>query len=139
MGMQERSMAPMLDARQRRCSPYEGMLRIGLMLLLAGCWLFASGALAADRFVGFNNTTSTVFSGVYLAPRGTTAWGLNQALNDKDKAWDAGERLTIRGLSRGTFDLKVVDRSGRVCIKKGLDLTSDTTFDIRDEDLRDCR
>ncbi|MEA2740280.1 MAG: hypothetical protein QOH05_3587 [Acetobacteraceae bacterium] len=98
----------------------------------------ASSVLAADRFLGFNETTATAFTGVYLAPAGTTAWGANQALNDKDKVWDFGERLTIKNLSRGTFELKVVDRSGRICIKHGIDLTKDTTFDIRDEDLRDC-
>jgi hypothetical protein len=106
---------------------------------LAILWSLSSlNAFAADRFYGFNETTSTVFTGVFLAPAGTSAWGPNEALNDKDKIWDAGERLSIRGVSRGKFDLKVVDRSGRVCVKHGLDLTKDLTFDIRDHDLLDC-
>jgi hypothetical protein len=95
--------------------------------------------LAADRFTGFNNTTSTVFTGVFLAPEGTVKWGPNEALNDKDKIWDAGERLAIKNISRGRFDLKVVDRSGRACIKRGLDLTEDLTFEVRDEDLSSCK
>jgi hypothetical protein len=97
--------------------------------------------LAADRFSGFNNTTSTVFTGVFLAPEGTVKWGPNEALNDKDKdkIWDAGERLVIKNISRGKFDLKVVDRSGRTCIKHGLDLTKDLTFEIRDKDLTICK
>jgi hypothetical protein len=103
------------------------------------CILAASSVFAADRFFGFNETTSTVFTGVYLAPEGTTAWGPNEALNDKDKTWDSGERLAIKGVSRGKFDLKVVDQSGRVCIKHGLDLTKDTTFDVRDQDFADCK
>ena len=102
------------------------------------CILASPAALAADRFFGFNDTTSTVFTGVYLAPAGTTAWGSNQALNDKDKTWESGERLAITGLPRGRFDLKVVDKSGRTCIKHGIDTTRDTSFDIRDQDLRDC-
>jgi hypothetical protein len=103
------------------------------------CILAASSVFAADRFFGFNETTSMVFTGVYLAPEGTTAWGPNEALNDKDKAWDSGERLAIKGVSRGKFDLKVVDQSGRVCIKHGLDLTKDTTFDVRDQDFAGCK
>jgi hypothetical protein len=51
---------------------------------------------------------------------------------------DAGERLAIKGVGRGRFDLKIVDRAGRVCIKHGLDLTRDLTFDVRDSDLVGC-
>ena len=94
--------------------------------------------VAAERFFGFNNTTSTVFTEVYLAPHGTTQWGPNEALNDKDKTWEPGERLLIKAVSRALFDLRVVDRSGHACIKPNIDLTKDTTFDIRDVDLRDC-
>jgi hypothetical protein len=100
--------------------------------------LIPFSAVAADRFFGFNETTATVFTGVYLAPEGSDAWGPNEVLNDKDKVWDAGERLPIKGVSRGRFDLKIVDRAGRVCIKHGLDLTRDLTFDVRDGDLVDC-
>ncbi len=114
-------------------------MRACFVLLMTLCSVAGSNALAADRFVGFNETASTVFTGVYLAPEGTTAWGPNQALNDKDKVWDTGERLAVKSVSRGKFDVKVVDRSGHVCVKHGVDLTQDTTFDIRDEDLRNCK
>jgi hypothetical protein len=108
------------------------------ILLAMLCSLVSFAALAADRFFGFNDTTSTEFTGVYLAPEGTTAWGPNEALNDKDKVWDAGERLAIKSIQRGKFDLKVIDRSGRACVKHGLDLTKDLTFDVRDHDLLNC-
>ena len=107
------------------------------MLAMLGI-LISFGAFAADRFFGFNETTATVFTGVYLAPEGTDGWGPNEALNDKDKVWDTGERLPIKNVSRGRFDLKTIDRSGRVCVKQGLDLTRDLTFDIRDDDLVRC-
>ena len=94
--------------------------------------------LAADRFFGFNNTTSTVFTEVYLAPHGTTRWGPNEALNDKDKTWEPGERLLIKAASRAEFDLRVVDRAGRICVKHNIDLTKDSTFEVRDVDLQDC-
>jgi hypothetical protein len=108
------------------------------VLLLMLCGLPMSGAAAADRFFGYNQTTATDFTGVFLAPAGTGKWGANEALNDKDKRWDAGERLAIKNASRGRFDLKVVDQAGHACVKHGLDLTKDTTFDIRDEDLAAC-
>ena len=105
-----------------------------LYLLLLYVVPIASAA-AADRFTAYNETTTTDFTGVFLAPEGTGKWGSNEALNDKDKSWDAGERLTILSANRGRFDLKVVDKAGHVCVKPGLDLTNDTTFDVRDEDL----
>jgi hypothetical protein len=101
--------------------------------------LSASAAAAAERFLGFNETTATVFTGVYFAPAGTTTWGPNEALNDKDKRWESGERLALKDVSHGTFDLKLIDQTGQVCIKRGLDLSKETTFEIRDQDLADCR
>jgi hypothetical protein len=106
-----------------------------LMALAAG----ASLAAAADRFFVYNLTTSTTFTGVYLAPVGSQNWGGNQALNDKDKSVDPSERLAIKDIARGRFDVKLVDKAGRVCIRHDVDLTRDTTFDIRDADLSDCR
>ncbi|MDR3529523.1 MAG: hypothetical protein P4L90_03040 [Rhodopila sp.] len=116
-------------------------MRVGyaLMLMLVLCGLPVPGAVAADRFFAYNETTATDFTGVFLAPEGTGQWGPNEALNDKDKRWDAGERLAIKSVSRGRFDLKVVDQAGHACVKHGLDLTKDTTFDIRDDDLATCR
>jgi hypothetical protein len=95
-------------------------------------------AAAADRFFLYNLTTSTTFTGVYLAPAGSGHWGSNQALNDKDKSVDPSERLQIKDIERGRFDAKIVDQKGRTCIRRGIDLGKDTTFDIRDADLADC-
>jgi hypothetical protein len=114
------------------------MMRAQWYLLAVLGTLISFSAAAADRFFGYNETTATVFTGVYLAPEGTDAWGPNEALNDKDKVWDTGERLPIKSVAHGRFDLKIVDRAGLVCIKRGLDLTRDLTFDIRDSDLAGC-
>jgi hypothetical protein len=94
---------------------------------------------AADRFFVYNLTDASTFTGVYLAPAGTIQWGANQALNDKDRAIDPSERLQIKDVSRGVFDVKLVDEKGRVCFAHGIDLTKETTFEIRDRDLTDCR
>jgi hypothetical protein len=95
-------------------------------------------AAGADRLTFFNLTTSTTFSGVYLAPAGTNRWGTNQALNDKDKEVDPSERLVLRGIARGRYDARLVDKSGRTCVRFGIDLSKDTSFDIRDNDLAGC-
>jgi hypothetical protein len=107
-------------------------------LMAAALWGVAPPAAAADRFFGYNNTTSTDFTAAFLSPAGTATWGPNQTANDKDHGWEAGERLPVTGIARGRFDLKLVDRGGHVCVKHGVDLTSDTTFEVRDEDLARC-
>ena len=110
----------------------------GRWLALAVALCVSATAIAADRFFAYNLTTATTFEGVYLAPAGTEAWGANQAVNDKDKVLDPSERLAIKGIERGRFDVKLVDRTGRTCIARGIDLTKDLTFAIRDGDLADC-
>ena len=108
-------------------------LMIGLAVSCA-----APGASAADRFFLYNLTASTTFTGFYLAPAGSEHWGTNQALNDKDRELDPSERLQIKDIERGQFDAKIVDKAGRTCIKLAIDLAKDTTFDIRDSDLKNC-
>jgi hypothetical protein len=93
---------------------------------------------AAQKFFAYNSTTRTDFTGVYLAPDGTQNWGSNQALNDKDKSLDSGERLTLTGLAPGRFSVKLVDRAGHTCVLRSVDLTKDSSFEIRDDQLSDC-
>lgn len=95
-------------------------------------------AAAADHFFAYNMTTSTTFTGVFLAPAGSPHWGANQALNDKDRELDPSERLPIKDIGRGRFDVKLVDRKGHACIVHGIDLRKDTTFQISDRALKDC-
>ncbi len=96
-------------------------------------------ARAAANHFAYNDTAVTSFTGVYLAPAGTTQWGPNQALNDDDKELDFGERLTLTGLNPGIYDVKLVDKKGRTCILHHVDLTTAISFDIRDAALTDCQ
>ena len=96
-------------------------------------------AHAADKFFAYNETTSSTFTGVYLAPAGTTEWGANQALNDKDKTLEPSERLALKGVKHARYDVRLVDEKGKTCVKPGVDLAKESTFVIREEDLQDCR
>ena len=90
------------------------------------------------RYVVYNDTVRTDFKEVYLAPAGTQDWGPNQAVNDKDKSLDAGERLRLTGLSPGRFSVKLVDRKGRTCILPEVNLTRENSFQIREKHLSTC-
>ncbi|MCW3473249.1 hypothetical protein [Limobrevibacterium gyesilva] len=115
------------------------LLRALRLALLLGVACTAGNAAAADRFFAYNLTTTTDFAGVYLAPAGTEHWGPNQALNDKDKSLDRSERLSLTGIARGKFDVKLVDSKGHICVKRDVDLTRDLIFEIRDADVASCR
>jgi opacity protein-like surface antigen len=108
-------------------------LALGLLATLS------CAAQAADKFFAYNETTSSTFTGVYLAPAGTKEWGANQALNDKDKTLEPSERLALKGLKHARYDVRLVDEKGRTCVKPGIDLGHESTFVIREEDLQGCQ
>jgi hypothetical protein len=119
-----------------------GVLRQGIgavvaaFLAAAGC----AGARAADvpradRFFVYNLTSASDLGGLYLAPAGTTDWGPNQTLNDRDHQLEPTERLAVTGIGHGVYDVRAVTTQGHACVKVAVDLTHDTTFDIRDADL----
>jgi len=108
---------------------------LGSMVLM----LFGGGNARSDvRFFVYDLTTATRFTELYLAASGTGRWGANQVLSDKDRVLDPGERLALSDIAQGVYDVRFVDANRRACIKRGVDLTRDTTFDIRDADLAKC-
>jgi hypothetical protein len=115
------------------------MRLVPLAICAAAAAFIGVSAEAGANYFAYNLTATTTFSGVYLAPAGGTQWGPNQALNDDDKELDFGERLTLTGLSPGIYDVKLVDKTGRTCILHQVNLTKETSFDIRDAGLTDCK
>jgi hypothetical protein len=103
---------------------------------------FAAGlgtVSAAERLRFWNLTTATI-SELYLAPVGTTDWSANQCLNDRDGAVDSDERLAITGIVPGTYDVKLVDKKGRVCRLADVKVEAGRpyAFSISDRDLTNC-
>lgn len=113
--------------------PLHRIAALGLVVFLAAL------PAAASQYFAYNETTSTTLTGVYLAPGGTTNWGANETLNDKDHSLDFGERLRLTGITPGRYDVKLVTDKGKTCVRKGVDLSHETSFEIRDGDLAGCR
>ncbi len=106
--------------------------------LVACVSLAALPAAAAAKYFAYDETTATSFTGLYMAPAGTTRWGPNQALNDKDHSVDSGDRLLLTGIKPGRYDVRLVTDKGKACLWRGVDLSHDTSFEIRDADLANC-
>jgi hypothetical protein len=95
-------------------------------------------AAGQQRPTRFWNLTRNPISELYLAPAGTSNWGPNQCKNDPDGAVDTDERLPITGISSGIYDAKLMDRSGRDCIVRNINVEVGKVFSIDEKDLEAC-
>jgi hypothetical protein len=98
-----------------------------------------STALAA-KDLRFWNLTGVTISELYLAPTGTTSWSSNQCKNDKDGTVDPDERLAIKGITPGRYDVKLTDEHGRTCMVNNVEVKAGGAyaFSISDKQLTHC-
>jgi len=96
-------------------------------------------AAAADK-MRFWNLTSSELNELYLAPAGTGQWGPNQCLNDNDKSVEADERLDLKDVAPGHYDVKLGDVHGRHCLVKNVEVKAGGkyAFSIAEKELTDC-
>jgi hypothetical protein len=99
----------------------------------------AGSSVAADKPTRFWNLTAHTITSFQLALAGTQSWGQDQCQNDRDGTVDHDERLRITGVAPGRYDAKFADKTGRVCIVKGLEVSQGEVFAIDEKDLAECR
>ena len=106
--------------------------------LPAALVLVAGPAQAKDLV--FWNETGHEFTGVFLAPAGTTRFGPNQTDNDPDHSVAADERLKITGIDPGRYDVRLVDKAGKTCLVRNVEAKGSgrVAFAIGEEQLTDC-
>jgi hypothetical protein len=85
----------------------------------------------------FWNLTLHTLTSLQFSPPGQNAWGPNQCENDNDKTVDHDERLRITGLATGRYDAKLIDKMGRTCIVKNVDV-QEGVFAIEEKQLTSC-
>src|SRR5664279_6212402 len=95
-----------------------------------------TGASAKDT--QFWNLTANTITSLQLSSTGKNEWGRNQADNDKDHTVDHDERLKINATASGTYDVKIVDKSGRTCIVPSIQVKAGSIFAIDEKNLKDC-
>ena len=96
-------------------------------------------AAAAERLKFWNLTSSTIKE-LHLAPAGTENWGPDQCRNDPDGAVEADERLTLKDIVPGRYNVKLLDEKGRVCIVRDVEVSGGKSyaFSISEKELTDC-
>jgi hypothetical protein len=121
--------------------PNRGKALMHRRALLLVCVLsFGSAAAPAAERMRFWNLTATTIAKLYLAPAGTTKWGPNQCANDPDGTVSMDERLELKGVPAGRYDVKIVDVEGRSCTVRDVTLQAGKSyaFSLSEADLKDC-
>jgi hypothetical protein len=111
----------------------------GTALAILVFLLTSQAALAQGKGIRFWNLTTKTVTKLYLSPAGKDAWGANQCENDKDGEVDHRERLAIKGVDAGRYDVRLGYEDGRICLVRNVELKDGSVFSIQDKDLRDCR
>ncbi|MGA7259380.1 MAG: hypothetical protein WCB44_19600 [Stellaceae bacterium] len=110
-----------------------------LIPVLFSLLVVSSSATAAER-LRFWNLTGFTIKELHLAPTGTTGWGPDQCKNDPDGAVDVDERLTLKNVVPGYYDVKLVDKQGRSCMVRNVEVQAGKpyAFSLSEKDLTDC-
>jgi hypothetical protein len=124
-----------MSGRRRRA----GKVGCAAVLAVMAGVAIAGAAQAADK-MQFWNLTSNEIDELYLAPAGTDQWGPNQCLNDDDKSVEADERLALKDVAPGQYDVKSRDVHGRNCLVKNVTVKAGGkyAFSIGENELSDC-
>ncbi len=108
-----------------------------LVTILAA--VLAGNPAFAAKNTRFWNLTSNTITTLQIAPAGTNQWGENQTKNDKDNTVDHDERLKITGVEDGTYDIRLADNKGRICLVKNVAIKQGDVFAIEEKQLMDCQ
>jgi hypothetical protein len=114
------------------------MVRTSVLVLAV--LLALSAALAADRKgTRFWNLTLHTIVTFQMSPTGQDAWGRDQCENDRDHEVDHDERLRITDIAPGRYDVRLGDKTGRICVVKNIEVKDGGIFSIEERDLSDCK
>jgi len=113
------------------------MYRVPLIALILV--LSLAPGLAADRKpIRFWNLTLHTIVSLHMSPAGQQAWGRDQCENDRDHEVDHDERLRITDVAPGRYDIRLKDKTGRVCTVRNVEVNDGAVFSVEEKDLSDC-
>jgi hypothetical protein len=113
------------------------MKRVSIAIALMLIATAAQAQTSKRSGMRFWNLTLYTLTSLQFSPLGQNAWGKNQCENDDDKTVDHDERLRITGLTAGKYDAKLIDKIGRTCVVRNVDV-KDGVFSIEEKQLTDC-
>jgi hypothetical protein len=117
-----------------------GRLLASTALGLTALSVVGCSAPAQDRKgIRFWNLTVHTITALQMSPAGEDKWGPDQCKNDRDGTIEHDERLRITGIGPGRYDVRLADKSGRLCIVRNVEVKKGAVFSIEERQLTDCR
>ncbi|WP_322996032.1 hypothetical protein [Castellaniella sp.] len=108
-------------------------LRYTLALTAA---ILCAPLIAQAAQVKFINQSSWNIQEIYFAPSSQTNWGEDHLGKD---ILEKGDSLTLSDVSKGVWDVRVVDEDGDECIISEVTIDGSDSWTIRDDDLLACQ
>lgn len=105
------------------------------VLLSVGLSLACSAASAAERGSLFLNRVGETLVKLQFAPAGTAKWGPDQCQYEDDKSVEHNEKVPLKGVTSGRYDVRFTDLKGRTCTVKNLDVKDGALVVIRENEL----
>jgi len=109
-----------------------------LLVALAVALIGSAAVAQSSKGIRFWNLTAHTVRQLYLSPAGQNQWGPDQCKNDRDGEVDHDERLRITGIAAGRYDVKLLDKLGRTCVVKDIDIKDGAVFAIEERQLTEC-
>ena len=97
--------------------------------------LFLPGVALANKVV-FVNQSSWDITHIYFSPSNAKKWGKDHL---KNEILEQGDSLTLTGVSKGQWDVRVIDEDGDECILSDITINANDKWVIEDEDLLACQ
>ncbi len=117
-------------------------MKPSLAILAAAILVLTSLTTSAEpkaKGTRFWNLTGETVKKLELAPSGSTIFGPDLCAADKDGEVENDERLKVEGVAGGTYDARLTDKKGRVCLAKDIEVKDGAVFSIEADQLKDCK
>ncbi len=113
-------------------------MRVVSPLALSFALVLAFASAAAAKTTKFWNLTANTITSIELAPTGTDKFGPDLAKLDPDGSVDHDERMKLKDIADGTYDVRLKDDKGRICVVKGVAIKEGDVVTIEEKQLEGC-
>ena len=113
-------------------------MRVASPLALSFALVLAFAGTAAAKTTKFWNLTANTITSIELAPTGTDKFGANLAKLDPDGSVDHDERIKLKDVAGGIYDVRLKDDKGRDCVVKGVAIKEGDIVTVEEKQLADC-
>lgn len=91
---------------------------------------------AADSTIVIKNKSGWDLYEIYFAPASQDTWGEDHL---GDEILEQGDSLTLTGVGKGRWDIRLVDEDGDECVLSDVHITASETWTVTEDQLLGCQ